>query len=98
MENAISKEEKGSIEKYFDSKVSNLNVNYQKMYEISKCNTKIVMNILSGGLICLGVTNLSLVLFPPLFLIPGGFVVVNTIKNSINKHKALVKQKATIKK
>ena len=98
MENTITKEEKGSIEKYFDNKIKNLDVNYQKMYEISKINTKLAINVISSGLICLGVTNISLFLFPPLFLIPGGFVVVHTIKDSINKHKALVKQKATIKK
>ncbi len=91
-------ETNNKIETYLDKKISNLNVNYQKLYEITKCNTKIVMNSLGSGMIVLGVAHLSFNLLPPLLLIPGGFIIYKTIKNAKIKHDNLLKQKSLLKK
>ena len=90
--------EKNKVETYLDNKITNLDVNYQKMYEISKCNTKIVMNSLGTGMIVLGVAHIALHFLSPLLLIPGGYIIYTTVKNAQINHKKLVEHKLSLKK
>lgn len=87
-----------NIEKYFDNKISNLEINTKKMLEVSKCNTKIVMNSLGCGMIVLGVAHIALTFLSPLLIIPGGYVISRSIKNAKERHKSLIEERKKLKK
>ena len=64
--------------------VNNLRVNYKKNYELSKNQTKFVLNMITHSVAAISVAHLTLGSGSLLLILVGGFVVYKIVENGID--------------
>lgn len=77
--------------------VNNLKVNNSKIYEMSKTNTRLVLNIAGHGLIAVAVANLTFFSGSFLLALAGGVVIVKTLKHAKKSNNEIVAYKKALK-
>ncbi len=87
------KEEKGKLE----TKISNLNYNERRIYELAKADTKLIVNTLGHGFVAAGVINLALAAGSALLVLAGGVIVVKTIMHAATTNKEIINTKKLYK-
>ena len=75
-----------SLSSKFLTGVNNLRVNYKKNYELSKNQTKFVLDMVVHSIAALSVAHLTLGSGSLLLILVGGFAVYKIIENGIDLH------------
>lgn len=77
--------------------INNLKVSNNKVYELSKLNTKLVLNTCGHIFVGLAVTSLSLSTKSAIISTLGALVLAKTIIHGINTNKQISEEKKLIK-
>ena len=70
-------------ESELSSKISNLKVDNEKIYELAKANTKLVLNTVGHSIVGISIVNLVISMGAPLLLIiPAGIMLIKTYQHA----------------
>ena len=73
--------------------VENLKVNYNKIYESAKADTRLVLNTAGHAFVIVGIVNLAMSIGTPLVLIPGAIVMIKALRHAKETNKEILKEK-----